>query len=136
MDKNQTPAYTGDIAEQMIDPTQEYTKENQEIVFSAEQNAIWADLFAGIHQPYLLEHLCDEYHRGLELLQLDPQHIPSVAHLNERINPRSGWCIERTAVRYTLADDWYKKFANRIFLKILREHRRQVRACLHESDSG
>jgi len=116
MDKNQTPAYTGDIAEQVIDPTQEYTKENQEIVFSAEQNAIWADLFAGIHQPYLLEHLCDEYHRGLELLQLDPQHIPGVTHLNERINPRSGWRIERTAVRYTLADDWYKKFANRVFL--------------------
>ena len=116
MDKNQTPAYTGDIAAQVIDPNQEYTKENQELVFTTEQHAIWADLFAGIRQPYLLEHLCDEYRLGLELLQLDPQRIPSVAHLNERINPRTGWRIERTAVRYTLADDWYKKFANRVFL--------------------
>jgi phenylalanine-4-hydroxylase len=115
MDTNQTPTYTGDIAAEKFDPTKEYTKENQEIVFSAEHHAIWADLFAGIHQPYLLEHLCHEYRVGLEYLQLDPLRIPSVAHLNERINPRSGWRIERTAVRYTLADDWYKKFSQRVF---------------------
>lgn len=117
MDKNQTsPVYTGDIVAENIDPNKEYTTENQEVVFSEEQHAIWADLFAGIHQPYLLEHLCREYIQGLELLQLDPQHIPSVAHLNAQITSRTGWHIERTAVRYTLADDWYKKFANRIFL--------------------
>lgn len=117
MDKNQNATiYTGDIAAEHIDPAREYTTENQEIVFSAEQHAIWADLYAGIHQPYLLEHLCAEYKRGLELLELDPQHIVTVAHLNERITPRTGWRIERTAVRYTLADDWYKKFAQRVFL--------------------
>jgi phenylalanine-4-hydroxylase len=111
-----TPTYTGDIAAQHLDPSREYTSENQEIVFSSDQHGIWADLFAGIHQPYLLEHLCQEYKTGLSLLQLDPHQIPTVAHLNERITPRSGWHIERTAVRYTLADDWYKKFAQRIFL--------------------
>jgi phenylalanine-4-hydroxylase len=117
MTTNQNPPiYTGDIAEQHIDPTREYSAENQEINFSSEQHAIWADLFAGIHQPYLLEHLCSEYKVGLELLQLDPYRIPTVAHLNGRITPRTGWHIERTVVRYTLADDWYKKFAQRIFL--------------------
>jgi phenylalanine-4-hydroxylase len=116
MDRNQTPIYTGDIAAENIDPTKEYTTDNQEISFSSEQHAIWADLYAGIHQPYLLEHLCDEYKRGLEFLQLDLSHIPTVAHLNERITPRTGWHIERTVVRYTLADDWYRKFAQRIFL--------------------
>jgi phenylalanine-4-hydroxylase len=110
------PSYTGDIAAQHIDPSQEYSVENQEIVFSAEQHAIWADLFAGIHQPYLAEHLCNEYRTGFELLELDPLHIPTVVHLNSRITPRTGWRIERTVVRYTLADDWYKKFAQRIFL--------------------
>jgi phenylalanine-4-hydroxylase len=49
-------------------------------------------------------------------LELDPHHIPTLAHLNENITPRTGWHIERTVVRYTLADDWYKKFAQRIFL--------------------
>jgi phenylalanine-4-hydroxylase len=111
-----TPSYTGDIAEQHIDPSQEYSAGNQEIVFSAEQHSIWTDLFAGIHQPYLMEHLCREYRNGLGLLELDPVHIPTVVHLNERITPRTGWHIERTAVRYTLADDWYKKFSQRTFL--------------------
>ena len=110
------PIYTGDIAEQHLDPSREYTAQTQEITFTAEQHAIWADLFAGIHQPYLLEHICREYLGGMALLRLDPHHIPTVAYLNERINPRTGWRIERTAVRYTLADDWYRKFAQRIFL--------------------
>jgi len=117
MDKNQSSTiYTGDIAAEDIDPNKEYTTENQELVFSEDQHAIWADLFAGIHQPYLLEHLCREYIQGLDLLQLEPHHIPTVTHLNERITPRTGWHIERTVVRYTMADDWYKKFANRTFL--------------------
>ncbi len=117
MDKNQNATiYTGDIVEEHIDPNQEYTTENQEVVFSDVQHAIWADLFAGIHRPYLLEHICHEYVDGLALLKLDPHHIPTVVHLNEQIRPRTGWRIERTVVRYTLADDWYQKFAQRIFL--------------------
>lgn len=117
MTKNQTTlAYTGDIAEQRLEEGREYTAQTQEINFTSEQHGIWADLFAGIHQPYLLEHICKEFKHGLELLQLDPLHIPTVAHLNDHITPRSGWRIERTAIRYTLADDWYKKFAQRVFL--------------------
>ena len=117
MTKDQNPpVYTGDIAEEQLDPSREYTADTQEITFSDEQHAIWADLFAGIHQPHMLEHICQEYIDGLALLQLDPQRIPTVVHLNERIQPRTGWRIERTAVRYTLADDWYVKFAQRIFL--------------------
>lgn len=110
------PIYTGDIAEQHLDPSREYTTENQELVFSEEQHGIWADLFAGIHQSYLLEHICQEYKNGLGLLKLDPQRIPTVVHLNEHVTPQTGWRIERTVIRYTVADDWYKKFAQRIFL--------------------
>ncbi len=110
------PAYTGDIAAQHIDPSQEYSADRQEIDFSSEQHAIWADLFAGVHKTYLLEHICHQFMDGLRLLDLDPHHIPTVAHLNEQITPRTGWRIERTVVRYTLADDWYKKFAQRVFL--------------------
>ena len=117
MTSNQNPPmYTGDIAEQHIDPAREYSAENQEITFSDDQHAIWADLYRGVDQPYLMEHICQQFKDGLKLLELDPLHIPSVAHLNEHITPRTGWHIERTVVRYTLADDWYKKFAQRIFL--------------------
>jgi phenylalanine-4-hydroxylase len=110
------PAYTGDIAAQQIDPTREYTGESQEITFSEVQQAIWAELYAGVHQPYLLGHICTEFREGLKLLELDPGQIPTVAHLNAHITPRTGWHIERTVVRYTLADDWYRKFSQRIFL--------------------
>jgi phenylalanine-4-hydroxylase len=63
-----------------------------------------------------MEHICEEFKKGLKLLALDPRHIPTVAHLNDHITPRTGWHIERTVVRYTLADDWYKKFSQRVFL--------------------
>jgi len=114
--KQNPPTYTGDIAEQHIDPAREYSTENQEIDFTGEQHAIWADLFAGIHKSYLMEHICQKYQDGLALLELDPYHIPTVGHLNDHITPRTGWHIERTVIRYTLADDWYKKFAQRTFL--------------------
>ncbi len=117
MDKKQKPiTYTGDIADEGRSRAREYTLENQEIDFTPEQHAIWADLFAAIYRPYFLEHICKAYSEGLALLQLDPRRIPTVAYLNRQIQPRTGWRIERTAVRYTLADDWYKKFAQRIFL--------------------
>ena len=110
------PSYTGDIGEEKIDPSGEYTADTQEITFSDEQHKIWAELFAGITQHYYLEHICQEYKDGFELLRLDPQRIHAVAYLNERIQPRTGWRIERTAVRYTQADDWYVKFAQHVFL--------------------
>ena len=110
------PTYTGDIAANDPQPLREYTAADQEIEFSAAQDAIWAALYAGIQQPYLQEHLCQKYLDGLAQLELDPEHIPSLAHLNARIGPRTGWRIERTAVRYTKADDWYQKFAQRIFI--------------------
>ena len=118
MTTNQKSVYTGDIAPvgQHVDPSREYSAESQEIDFSSEQHAIWADLFAGVNQAYLMDHICQEYKDGLALVELDPKHIPTVAHLNARITPRTGWHIERTVVRYTLADDWYRKFAQRIFL--------------------
>src|SRR5258708_10774670 len=117
MASNQTPPiYTGDIAEQNLAAGREYTAQTQEINFTDGQHDIWADLFAGIHKSYLLEHVCSQFKHGLTLLGLDPRHIPTVAYLNERINPHTGWRIERTSVRYTVADDWYKKFAQRIFL--------------------
>lgn len=107
---------SGEIASSFIDPAQEYTTANQEITFTAEQHAIWTSLFNGIHQPDLFKHLCREYHIGFSLIDFDPHHIPSLAHLNQKIQPRTGWRVERTAVRYTDADDWYEKFSQRIFL--------------------
>ncbi len=108
--------YTGEIADQLATTQREYTRENQEIEFSAEQHEIWRELFTAIDQPHFREHFCREYLEGFRNLSLDPARIPTIAHLNQQIQPRTGWRIERTAVRYTKADDWYNKFAQRIFL--------------------
>ncbi len=115
-EKQKHGVYTGDIAKQEISRAEEYTTATQEISFSDEQHAIWADLYSGVQQPYLLEHICREFMEGLSLLKLDPLHIPKVSYLNDRIYPRTGWRIERTIVRYTPADDWYQKFAQRVFM--------------------
>jgi phenylalanine-4-hydroxylase len=79
MTENQARSiYTGDIASEIIDPAHEYSTDTQEITFTDEQHAIWAELFAGIHQPYLLEHICQEFLKGLALLQLDQHRIPTL----------------------------------------------------------
>lgn len=116
MEKIHEPIYTGDIATDIKNREAEYSIDDQEIEFSNEQHAIWAHLYSGIHQPHLLEHMCDQYIEGVKLLDLDPQKIPTIAYLNSKIEPQTGWQIERTTVRYTKADDWYIKFAKRIFL--------------------
>jgi phenylalanine-4-hydroxylase len=108
--------YTGDIGAKELNAEREYTAATQEIDFSPEHHAIWADLFAGIYRPHFLEHICHKYAAGMARLKLDPKRIPTIATLNDRITPHTGWRIERTAVRYTPADDWYVKFAQRIFL--------------------
>jgi phenylalanine-4-hydroxylase len=108
--------YTGDIQQNDRSADHEYTASNQELDFSDEQHAIWEELFTGVHLTHLGEHICQEWHEGMAMLELPSSRIPTVEHINSRITPRTGWRIERTVVRYTLADDWYRKFALRTFL--------------------
>ncbi|MFN2190332.1 MAG: hypothetical protein ACK2T3_16340 [Candidatus Promineifilaceae bacterium] len=107
---------TGEIASLQLDAAQDYGAADQEIDFTDEQHAIWADLYAGVYQPQFLDFMCREFKVGLRRIEYDARHIPTLAHLNSKITPRTGWTIERTAVRYTDADNWYDKFAKRIFL--------------------
>ncbi len=108
--------YTGDIQEDIRTREVEYSEADQEIDFTPEQNSIWADLYSGINQPHLLEHICSEWHQGMNRLKLSSQEIPTVTHLNDHITSHTGWKVERTVVRYTKADDWYQKFSQRVFL--------------------
>lgn len=111
-----TTTYTGEIQQDLRSREQEYSAADQELEFSSEQHEIWRELFTGVNLPHLGEHICSEWHEGMKLLELPHDKIPTVEHINSRITPRTGWKIERTVVRYTLADDWYKKFARRTFL--------------------
>jgi phenylalanine-4-hydroxylase len=86
-----------------------------DVEFTQEQHAIWKDLFAR-QAPKVRQFACREYLEGSELLGLPADHIPSVAWLNERISPRTGWQTLRTRVRYSDAVQWYNHFARHEFL--------------------
>lgn len=83
--------------------------------FDADLHKIWNVLYRA-QLPKIHEYACSDYLRGFELLELPAEHIPSMEFLNQRITPRTGWRVERTAVRYTDAEPWYHKFNQRTFL--------------------
>ena len=86
-----------------------------DVEFSEEQHGIWRDLYAR-QAPEVQRYACREYLEGSRIMQLPPDHIPSVQWLNERITPRTGWKTLRTTVRYSDAVQWYKHFAAKEFL--------------------
>jgi phenylalanine-4-hydroxylase len=86
-----------------------------DVEFSPELHKIWATLYAR-QMPRVEKHACEDYLKGFPFLDLPPDRIPTVDELNAQITPRTGWKVERTAVRYTDAVPWYHKFNQRIFL--------------------
>ncbi len=84
-------------------------------VFSDDQHAIWAELFRR-QVPRIEKWAAKEYLEGFDLLQMPADSIPTLAHLNSKITPATGWKIVRTDVRYTDADEWYRQFDQKHFL--------------------
>ncbi len=84
-------------------------------VFTEEQHAIWAELFRR-QIPRVEKWAAKEYLEGFDLLQMPADSIPTLAYLNSKITPATGWTIVRTDVRYTDADEWYRQFDQRHFL--------------------
>jgi phenylalanine-4-hydroxylase len=83
--------------------------------FTPEQDKTWSELYRR-QIPRIERWACRDYLDGFELLGMPSEEIPSVEFLNSKITPATGWTIERTTVRYTDADDWYRKFDQHIFL--------------------
>ncbi len=84
-------------------------------VFTEEQHATWAELFRR-QVPRVEKWAATEYLEGFELLDMPADRIPSLAFLNSKITPATGWEIVRTDVRYTDADEWYRQFDQKHFL--------------------
>ena len=87
----------------------------QDPAFTPEQHKTWAELFRR-QLPRIRAYACHDYLDGFERLAMPAEDIPTVEYLNSRITPATGWTIERTDVRYTDADEWYRKFDQRTFL--------------------
>ncbi|MDX1689656.1 MAG: hypothetical protein R3290_01405 [Acidimicrobiia bacterium] len=87
----------------------------EDIQFTDEQHKTWAELYAR-QLPKIRAHACSEYRRGFDLLEMAPDHIPSLDELNEKITPATGWKVVRTDVRFTDAEEWYRFWDRKEFL--------------------
>ncbi len=83
--------------------------------FTATQHETWNRLY-GMLEPRLVKFACHEYLEGFHRLAMSRETIPTVADLNARITPATGWEVVRTQVRYSDAVDWYRMFDNKKFL--------------------
>jgi phenylalanine-4-hydroxylase len=80
-----------------------------------EQNKIWQELYRR-QLSRVKQHACQEYLDGFEILDLPEDRVPDLDFLNEKMIPRTGWKVVRTAVRYSDAVAWYAHFARKQFL--------------------
>ncbi|MBI3158251.1 MAG: amino acid hydroxylase [Chloroflexi bacterium] len=83
--------------------------------FAPELHEVWAALYAR-QLPNVQRYACRAYQEGLDVLGLPADRIPTLAELNARITPPTGWRAVRTTVRYSDAVPWYHHFARRQFL--------------------
>lgn len=83
--------------------------------FTEDQHRVWRTLLER-QEWHLSGHVSSMYRRGAEILELPADHIPSLAELNDKITPRTGWRVVRTAVRYSDALPWYTHFSRRQFM--------------------
>ena len=82
---------------------------------SEEQHRLWTALFRN-QVPNVERYACREYLEGFARLNLPEERLPTLAYLNSRITPRTGWRTVRTAVRYSDSRPWYEHFARQEFL--------------------
>ena len=87
----------------------------EDIEFSPEQHKTWAELYRR-QEPRIRQHASALYLEGFDKLELPPESIPTLDHLNSRIPAATGWTVIRTDVRFTEADDWYRFFERKEFL--------------------
>jgi len=60
------------------------------VAYTGEQHATWAELVRR-RMPELREHACQEYLEGFECIGMREDSIPNLAHVNRRLEARTGW---------------------------------------------
>lgn len=63
------------------------------IDYSAEEDAVWADLYAAQEQ-HIHNYMADEYLDGLARLDLPKHQVPSCADISERLLDMTGWRVQ------------------------------------------
>lgn len=62
------------------------------IQFSADENEVWHDLFKRM-EKLLPDYACQEFIDGLRLLNIQPDSVPQLPDMNERLFDATGWRV-------------------------------------------
>lgn len=88
--------------------------------FTPEENLVWHDLIER-QTPIVETRACQEYLKGLELLDMPRDRIPQCGELNERMQELTGWSVYPVAA--LIPDDYFfqllseKKFPAATFIR-------------------
>jgi phenylalanine-4-hydroxylase len=82
------------------------------MIFNSHQHQTWRILFER-QIPNINRFACREFIDGFKVLGLSFERIPSLAKLNTKITPATGWKIVRTPVRYLSDVAWQQHLAQK-----------------------
>jgi len=91
------------------------TTNDNDIEFTDEQHKIWETLFNN-QINNVKKFACKEYLRGFKILNLPRNRVPGLEFLNKKVQPRTGWKVIRTKIRYSDTLPWYLYFARKEFI--------------------
>lgn len=83
------------------------------IAWSEEENAIWADLYA--RQIAIIQNrACDQFMRGLELLNLPKDKVPQLNDINRVLLAQTGWQVSEVPALIPF-EEFFRLLANKQF---------------------
>lgn len=81
--------------------------------YTDEQHAVWAELVGRV-LPNVQRHAAREYLEGFDIIGLQPDHLPNLAAISERLAPRTGWSSTPVS-GFLPAPAFFEMLANRLF---------------------
>ena len=76
---------------------------------------IWRTLFERL-EPLIRQYAVSDYLKGLDILGLSADTMPTLEDLNAHITPRTGWTVIPTQTRYAKSYSWFGYFTQRQFI--------------------
>lgn len=83
------------------------------IPYSAEDDAVWADLFAR-QEPEIYKHMARPYLEGFTRIALPPDRVPQCVEVTERLQALTGWSVSPVPALIGFGT-FFDMLANRVF---------------------
>lgn len=81
--------------------------------YTAEQHGVWAELVRRCH-PQVEQHACREYLEGYGILGLEPDRLPNLNEVGNRLRSRTGWTTTPVS-GFLPADAFFEMLSARLF---------------------